>query len=81
MAAKQNVSGEIFNIGARSPISLTELAKLILKITNKENLKIIYTEPRPGDIIHNYADISKAKKALTFEPKYNQEQGLKEYFR
>ena len=81
LAAKQDVSGEIFNIGAGSPISLTELAKLILKITNKENLKIIYAEPRPGDIIHSYADISKAKKALTFEPKYNQEQGLKEYFK
>ncbi len=81
LAAENDVSGEIFNIGAGSPISLTELAKLILKITNKENLKIIYTEPRPGDIIHSYADISKAKKALIFEPKYNQEQGLKEYFK
>jgi len=81
LAAKQNVSGEIFNIGAGSPISLTELAKLILKITNKGNLNINYAEPRPGDIIHSYADISKAKKLLKFEPKYNQEQGLKEYFR
>ncbi len=81
LATKHEVSGEIFNIGAGSPISLTELAKLILKITNKEILKIIYTEPRPGDIIHSYADVSKAKKVLTFEPKYNQEQGLKEYFK
>ena len=81
LAAKNDVSVEIFNIGAGSPISLTELTKLILKITNKENLKIIYTEPRPGDIIDSYADISKAKKALAFEPKYNQEQGLKEYFK
>lgn len=69
------------NIGAGSPISLTELAKLILKITNKENLKIIYTEPRPGDIIHSYADIPKSKRLLKFEPKYNQEQGLKVYFK
>ncbi|MHA1492109.1 MAG: GDP-mannose 4,6-dehydratase, partial [Promethearchaeota archaeon] len=81
LGAKNDVSGEIFNIGAGSPISLTELAKLILKITNKENLKIIYTEPRPGDIIDSYANISKAKRLLKYEPKYNQEQGLKEYFR
>ena len=81
MAAKHNVPGEIFNIGAGSPISLTELVKLILKITNNGNLNINYTEPRPGDIIHNYADISKAKRALTFEPNYTQEQGLKEYFK
>jgi len=81
LAAKNDVSGEIFNIGAGSPINLTDLANLILKITNKENLKIIYNEPRVGDIIHSYADISKAKKSLNFEPKYNQEQGLTEYFK
>jgi nucleoside-diphosphate-sugar epimerase len=81
LAAKQNVSGEIFNIGAGSPISLTDLAKLILKITSKGNLKINYEDPRQGDIIHSYADISKAKRMLKFEPKYNQGQGLKEYFR
>jgi len=81
LAAKQNISGEIFNIGAGAPISLTELAKLILKIVNKGNLNINYAEPRPGDIIHSYADISKAKRMLKFEPRYSQEQGLKEYFR
>jgi len=81
LAAKQDGSGEIFNIGAGSPISLTDLAKLILKITYKGKLKIKYAEPRPGDIIHSYADISKAKRLLKFEPKYNQELGLKEYFR
>jgi len=81
LAAKNDVSGEIFNIGAGSPINLTDLANLILKITNKENLKIIYNEPRAGDIIHSYADISKVKKSLNFEPKYSQEQGLIEYFK
>ena len=81
LAANNDVSGEIFNIGAGSPISLTELAKLILKIANKENLKILYAETRPGDILHSYADISKAKRVLKFEPKYNQEHGLKEYFK
>ena len=81
LAAKQDISGEIYNIGAGSPISLTALAKLILKITNKEKLKIKYASPRPGDILHSYADISKAKRLLNFEPNYNQEQGLREYFK
>jgi len=81
LAAIQDVPGEIFNIGAGAPISLTDLAKLILRITNKTNLKIIYTDPRPGDIINSYADISKAKNLLKFEPKFNQEEGLKDYFK
>jgi UDP-glucose 4-epimerase len=81
LAAKHDVAGEIFNIGAGSPISLTDLAKLMLKLSNKNNLKIVYSVPRPGDIIHSYADISAAKQKLNFNPKYNQEQGLLEYFR
>ncbi|MFW9948184.1 MAG: NAD-dependent epimerase/dehydratase family protein [Candidatus Odinarchaeota archaeon] len=81
LASKKDLSGEIFNIGAGSPITLTELAKLMLKISGKENLKIRYTEPRVGDIVNSYADISKAKEFLGFQPKYNQEEGLKDFFK
>lgn len=79
LVAEKDFSGQLFNIGAGCPINLTELAKLMLKITNKQNLKIIYTDPRPGDILNSYADISKAKELLNFKPKYNQESGLKDY--
>ena len=81
LAVESDFSGEIFNIGAGAPITLTDLAKLMLKLTNSEHLKIEYTEPRTGDIIHSFADISKAKKLLGFQPKYNQETGLKDYFK
>jgi len=81
LCLEHDAAGEILNIGAGAPISLTALAKLILKITNKEYLKIEYTEPRLGDILHSYADISNAKKLINFEPQYNQEEGLKDYFK
>ena len=80
LAAESDAAGEIINIGANSPINLTDLAKLMLKITNKENLRIIYTDPRPGDIINSFADISKAINLIGFQPYYNQEQGLRDYF-
>jgi nucleoside-diphosphate-sugar epimerase len=80
LAAQSDEGGEILNIGAGSPISLNDLAKLMLKITTKENLKLVYTDPRPGDIIHSYADISKATNLLKFQPQFNQENGLKDYF-
>ncbi len=73
LAAEHDAPGEIINIGAGSPITLTDLAKLILKLTGKENLKIKYIDPRPGDIVHSFADISKAKKLLKSQPKYNQQ--------
>jgi UDP-glucose 4-epimerase len=81
IAANHNTAGEILNIGAGSPITLTELAKIMLRLANKESLNITYTDPRPGDIIHSYADISKAKNLLKFEPKYDQEEGLNDYFK
>ena len=79
LAGEKNISGEIFNIGAGSPITLTNLAKLLLKLTNKPNLRINYTDPRPGDILKSFADISKAKKLLGFSAIYDQEKGLKNY--
>lgn len=81
LAGKSDLSGEIINIGAGNPISLTDLANLMLKISGKQDLDIKYTDPRPGDIIHSYADISKAKELLGFHPEYDQEKGLRDYFK
>ncbi len=81
LAAHYDAAGEILNIGAGSPINLTDLAKLMLKILEKEHLKIIYSDPRPGDIIHSYADISKAMDLIRFKPEYDQERGLTDYFK
>jgi len=81
LGAKNDFSGENFNIGAGSPINLTNLANIMLKITNRKHLKLNYKDPRPGDIMHSYADISKANRLLKFESEYNQENGLKEYFK
>jgi len=81
LASEHDALGEIINIGAGAPINLTDLAKLMLKITNKENLNINYTDSRPGDILHSFADISKAKELIKFNPQYDQEQGLKDYFK
>jgi UDP-glucose 4-epimerase len=80
LAAKRDVEGEIINIGAGNPINLTDLANLMLEISAKQHIEIVYTEPRPGDIIHSYADISKAKELLGFHPEYDQKMGLKDYF-
>lgn len=79
LAAEHEIGGEILNIACGAPIILTDLARLMLKLTGKENLKIKYIEPRPGDIKHNYGDISKAKQLIGFESKYDQEEGLRDY--
>jgi UDP-glucose 4-epimerase len=81
LAGEKDAPGEIINIGAGNPITLTNLGKLILKLTGKEELKLEYTDPRPGDIKHSFADLSKSKRLLGFQPKYKQEEGLRQYFK
>ncbi|TXT62378.1 MAG: UDP-N-acetylglucosamine 4-epimerase [Promethearchaeota archaeon] len=81
LAMNNTYPGEIINIGAGSPITLNDLAHLMVKISGKTTLNIKHTDPRPGDIVHSFADISKARDILGFNPQYSQEQGLKEYFK
>jgi nucleoside-diphosphate-sugar epimerase len=41
------------------------------KLRVRARLKTIYTDPRPTDIRHGYADISKAEKILGYNPKFS----------
>jgi len=67
---------EVYNIGSGKPVRIRDLVNLILELTDKKELKPVYAPPRPGDIRHSYADISKARKMLGFEPKTSLREGL-----
>lgn len=72
LAAEKNVGGgEVINVAAGNNYSVNELAEII-------GGPKINIPPRPGEIRESLADISKAKKLLGWEPKYNLETGLKE---
>jgi len=68
----------VFNIGSGEGVTINYLARLILKLMGREDLKPIYAPPRPGDIRHSIADISRARKELGFKPKVKLEVGIKE---
>jgi nucleoside-diphosphate-sugar epimerase len=76
----QGVSGEVFNIGCGEG---TTVNSLVLKLNEilKEEISPSYAEPRPGDIRHSSADISKAKKMLKYEPLVPFGKGLEETIR
>ena len=75
LAAESNASG-IFNIGKDERTTINQLAELIIRLIGN-NIKPIHEEPRPGDIRHSLADISRAR-AFTYNPKYSLEEGLTE---
>ena len=76
LAAESNATG-VYSIASGKKISINDLAETIINIIGKK-LKPIYEKPRLGDIKDSWADISKAKKELHFEPKYQLTEGLKE---
>lgn len=71
--------GESFNIASGKSVSINELAKIMLKISNK-NLGVKHTKSRNGDIKFSQADITKAKKYLGFKATTSFKDGLMETF-
>ncbi len=70
-----HAEGQIFNIGSGKPTSINELAKTILDLSGSYS-KVRHETNREGDIKDSYADISKAKRILGYEPKVSLKDGL-----
>ena len=68
----------VFNVGSGVSVSINELAKLVLKLAGREDLKPVYAPPRPGDVKRSQADISRARRVLGFEPRVKLEDGIRE---
>jgi len=68
----ENGKNQIYNIGSGKPITIKQLAKLMITLSKKE-LKINYNDIKKGDIRFSEADISLAKKELHYLPKYTLE--------
>jgi len=68
-------TGGVYNVGSSRSISINELARIIKTIINPK-LPIVHLDPRPGDIRHSLADITRARKYLSWEPRWKIEDGL-----
>ena len=75
-AASQNVGrGEILNIGNGENISVNDLYGEIQKLLGKE-VTPRRTEKRAGDVLKTYADISRAKELIGYQPVVTFAEGL-----
>jgi len=69
---------EIFNLGNSNPTNLSRLISLIEKSLNK-SAKIKYLPEQPGDPSITFADISKPKRMLNYNPQIKIEEGIKRF--
>ena len=72
-------NGDIFNLGSGVNTTVIEIAKILKNAYNSQSKLNITGDFRVGDIAHNKADISKAKKILNFLPKISLEEGLSDF--
>ena len=72
-------NGQVFNVGTGVSTDVLTVAKTLCEKYNIEVPIIINGNYRLGDIRHNYADISLARKILGFEPKWNFSDGIAQF--
>jgi UDP-glucuronate 4-epimerase len=66
---------EVFNLGSDAPVLLTQLVASLEKATSTR--AILDRQPdQPGDVPQTWADVSKARRLLGFQPRTKLEDGL-----
>ncbi len=78
-AMHDDAIGQIYNVGGLRPISLKEIAETMVRLAGKGSFR---TEPfpadlKPIDIGDFYADWTKVKNALGWQPKIDVEEGIR----
>jgi len=85
-ALNEKANGEAFNLGSGKGISVLDATKKLIAIAGTGKLEMVPFPPEKKkiEIGDYYADYSKAKKALGWEPKVSLDEGLKrtiDYYR
>ena len=71
IAVRSNIENEIFNVGSGGTYSINKLVKLLKG-------DVTYIPKRPGEPDCTFADITKIRKTLGWNPKVSLEDGVKE---
>lgn len=75
-AERKKASGETFNIASGKGTSVGELVECLERVM-KTGAKVHHDAPRAGEIKHSYANVSKARRILGYEPMVSLEEGLR----
>lgn len=76
--AKDNVNGQVYNLGGQAPISLLQIVELLLELCPEASYRLVPFPPdkKRIDIGDYYGDYSKIRAALGWEPRVSIREGL-----
>ena len=80
LEAPAEAAGQAFNIACGERTTVNVLVAEIYRLCGRP-FAPAYIDPRPGDIRHSFADISKAARVLRFSPRTNFLEGLEKTVR
>lgn len=75
LAATTDEVGLPINVGTGRHTSILELAEAVREVVGSDS-ELVHVDPRPGDIEHSCADVSRARRVLGFEPRVELDEGL-----
>jgi len=75
----EGATGKVYNIAFGERRTVNQLFD-ILKDLSDSDIEAVNREPRPGDVRHSLADISRANQFLGYQPQYDIDLGLKVTF-
>jgi dTDP-L-rhamnose 4-epimerase len=75
---KSEADYESFNVGTGKPVTISEVASTLIELYGKKLEPELTGKYRAGDIRHCYADISKIRSKLKYEPRVDFQSGMKE---
>jgi UDP-glucose 4-epimerase len=78
-AAGPDAVGEVFNIACGERVSLNGIVDELRAISGRA-IDPVHEAPRPGDVPHSLADISRAREVLGYEPSVRFAAGLRSVF-
>lgn len=74
-ASNKEATGQVYNIAVGEKTSVNELFGILKKLSGS-TINAMHRESRAGDIRESLADISKAKRLLSYEPQIKINEGL-----
>ncbi|MCI0812993.1 MAG: GDP-mannose 4,6-dehydratase [Chloroflexi bacterium] len=74
----EKFTGQAFNFGTETPVSVLELVDVILKTMGRKDLKPTILNEAGNEIPKQYLDCTKARNMLSWSPAYSLAEGLSE---
>jgi UDP-glucose 4-epimerase len=71
--------GRSVNIARGEEVSINEIARLVLEACGRPDIQPEIGPERPADVRRHYADITRARRELGFEPRVGIAEGIRQY--